>query len=77
MSPSFPPTVQTALITRAALENAPEGAMSFLATQRGWAKEEVPVYTVTLFKELRTKSVHSYYSANIVYAQKPLDAVIC
>lgn len=65
---------QIGLITRAALENDTEGAIGFMATQLGWAKEEVSVYAAQLRKELRTNSVHSYYRANIVYAQRPFDA---
>jgi hypothetical protein len=45
-----------------------------MATQLGWTKEEIAVYAANLRKELRTNAVHSYYRANVVYAQKPLNA---
>ncbi|KAL2211586.1 S-adenosyl-L-methionine-dependent methyltransferase [Sarocladium strictum] len=65
---------QIGLITRVALENDTEGTIGFMATQLGWKKEEISVYAAQLRKELRTNSVHSYYRANTVYAQKPFDA---
>jgi hypothetical protein len=58
------------LITRAALENDTEGTVGFMANQLGWTKEEISVYAAKLRKEVRTNSVHAYYRANVVYAQK-------
>ena len=64
---------QMGLYMRAVLENDTEGAITFMATQLGWTKEEVFVYAAHLRKELRTNKVHSFCRFNIVYAQKPLN----
>ncbi|KAJ4258169.1 hypothetical protein NW762_008310 [Fusarium torreyae] len=57
--------------TRAAIENDIEGAVGFMATQIGWSQDEIASYAAHLRKELRSNQHHSYYRANVVWAQKP------
>ncbi|KAI5461959.1 S-adenosyl-L-methionine-dependent methyltransferase [Mariannaea sp. PMI_226] len=64
---------QVGQFSRAAIENDIEGAVGFMATQLGWTKEEITVYSAHLRKELRAGKVHAYYRANVVWAQKPLN----
>ncbi|EXL45061.1 hypothetical protein FOCG_13824 [Fusarium oxysporum f. sp. radicis-lycopersici 26381] len=72
--PKDPELKKIGQFTRAAIENDIEGAVGFMATQIGWSQDEIRVYAAHLRKELRSNQHHSYYRANVMWAQKPKES---
>lgn len=42
----------------------------------GWSTVEIHAYIAHLRRQLRDKSVHAVADLRLIYAQKPLDAVV-
>ncbi|KAF9772527.1 hypothetical protein IL306_009769, partial [Fusarium sp. DS 682] len=71
--PEDPKLKEAGQYFQAAILHDVEGTLMFIANLLGWTKEEIHVFAAQYRREIRSKKVHGYFRAKVVWAQKPLD----
>ncbi|KAF4344584.1 phosphoethanolamine n-methyltransferase 3 [Fusarium beomiforme] len=71
--PDDPKLKEAGQYFQAAILQDVEGTLMFIANLLGWTKEEIHVFAAQYRREIRSKTVHGYFRAKVVWAQKPIE----